>query len=91
MLGRTFLIITDQQPLKALTYQVIQIPEQQRWLSKLIGYDSDILYRLGKLNSAVDALSRVPSLYFLTLAVLEFALIDKLKHLNKSAPDLLQL
>ncbi|KAH0689411.1 hypothetical protein KY289_016769 [Solanum tuberosum] len=45
LLGRKFLIITDQQPLKALTNQVIQTPEQQRWLNKLIGFDFEILYR----------------------------------------------
>lgn len=36
LLGRRFIIITDQQPLKSLTNQVIQTPEQQHWLSKLI-------------------------------------------------------
>lgn len=91
LLGRKFLIITDQQPLRALTNQVIQTPEQQRWLSKLIGYDFDIIYRPGKLNSAADALSRVPDLQSLTMAVTEFALIEKLRQLNTSDPDLLRL
>lgn len=91
MLGRKFLIITDQQPLRALTNQVIQTPEQQRWLSKLIGYDFDIIYRPGRLNSPADALSRVPALQSLTMAVTEFALIEKLRQLNTSDPDLLRL
>ncbi|XP_047270471.1 uncharacterized protein LOC124899586 [Capsicum annuum] len=66
LLGRKFIIITDQQPLKSLTSQVIQTPEQQQWLCKLIGYDFEIVYRLGKLNSAADALSRKPALMALS-------------------------
>lgn len=62
LLGRRFIIITDQQPLKSLTSQVIQTPEQQRWLSKLIGYDFDICYSPGKLNAAADALSRASTM-----------------------------
>ncbi|KAH0737522.1 hypothetical protein KY290_036227 [Solanum tuberosum] len=91
LLGRKFLIITDQQPLKALTNQVIQTPEQQRWLSKLIGFDFEILYRPGKLNSAADALSRVPTMMALTLAVTEIALINKLRQLNRTNAKLLDL
>lgn len=78
MLGRKFLIIIDQQPLKAVTNQV-KTPEQQRWLSKLIGFDFEILYSHGKLNSAADALSRVPTMLALTLAVTKLALIHKLR------------
>ncbi|PHT85009.1 hypothetical protein T459_13452 [Capsicum annuum] len=42
-LGRKFTIITDQQPLKSLTSQVIQTLEQQQWLCKLIGYNFEIV------------------------------------------------
>lgn len=78
-MGRCFLIITDQQPLKSLIRQVIQTLEQQCWLSELIGYDFEILYWSRKLNSDTDALSRVPVLQALTLAFTELALLDQLR------------
>lgn len=40
--------------------QVIQIPEQQYYLTKLLGYDYEILYKSGRTNKVVDALSRKP-------------------------------
>lgn len=40
--------------------QRILTPEQQKWMSKLVGYDYSIVYKPGKTNSAADALSRVP-------------------------------
>ncbi|KAH0672193.1 hypothetical protein KY284_023280 [Solanum tuberosum] len=59
LLGHKFTIYTDQQSLKNLTNQAIQTPEQQKWLSKLVGYYFQIIYRPGKLNQAGDALSRL--------------------------------
>ncbi|KAH0737546.1 hypothetical protein KY290_036251 [Solanum tuberosum] len=85
------LLLLTIQPLKSLTSQVIQTPEQQRWLSKLIGYDFEIRFRPGKLNSAADALSCVPACFALSLAITEIALVDKLKALNKSNKELLAL
>ena len=58
LLGRKFSIRTDHQGLKELMTQVVLTPEQQYYLSKLMGYDFEILYRPGKLNQAADALSR---------------------------------
>ncbi|KAI5409211.1 hypothetical protein KIW84_054854 [Lathyrus oleraceus] len=39
--------------------QKIVTAEQQNWAAKLMGYDFEIIYKQGKLNKGVDALSRV--------------------------------
>ena len=57
LLGRKFLIWTNQKSLKALLDQVIQTPEQQKYLAKLLGYQYSIVYKLGKDNRVADALS----------------------------------
>nr|KYP42018.1 Retrovirus-related Pol polyprotein from transposon 297 family [Cajanus cajan] len=58
LLGSSFIIQTDQKSLKELLTQVIQTPEQQYYLAKLLGYDYEIQYKPGKLNVVADALSR---------------------------------
>ncbi|XP_062075982.1 uncharacterized protein LOC133780122 [Humulus lupulus] len=58
LLGRHFIIRTDHRSLKELLTQVIQTPEQQQFLHKLMGYQFSIEYKMGKQNSAADALSR---------------------------------
>lgn len=44
LLGSTFKIYMDQQSLKGLMTQAIQTPEQQKWLTKLLGYSYQIFY-----------------------------------------------
>lgn len=39
--------------------QRIVTPEQQKWVSKLLGFDYEIVYKPGKENMVADALSRV--------------------------------
>lgn len=58
LLGRRFIIKTDQCSLKHLLNQPITTPAQQNWAAKLLGYDFDIYYKEGSLNRAADALSR---------------------------------
>jgi hypothetical protein len=59
LLGRKFIIHTDQRSLRELMTQVIQTPEQQFYLAKLLGYSYEILYKPGAQNRVADALSRV--------------------------------
>ena len=71
LLGRKFFIKTDRQSLKHLLEQRIATLEQQKWVSKLLGYDYEITHKQGKENSVADALSRVagsPSLDAITIS-----------------------
>lgn len=58
-LGRRFVVYTDHQSLRSLLHQTVQTPDQHKWLTKLLGYEFDILYKPGAQNKPVDALSRV--------------------------------
>lgn len=58
LLGHRFTIRTDQQSLKYLLERKMGTPTQQRWLSKLLGYDFTVEYRKGRENKVADALSR---------------------------------
>ncbi|KAI9157677.1 hypothetical protein LWI28_026180 [Acer negundo] len=63
LLGRHFKIITDHRNLKFFHDQRISSLEQQKWVSKVLGYDYEIIYRQGVENSAADALSREGEYY----------------------------
>jgi hypothetical protein len=58
LLGKHFQIKTDHQSLKYFLEQRISSPEQQKWVTKLFGYDYEIIYKKGKDNVVADALSR---------------------------------
>nr|GEW48770.1 reverse transcriptase [Tanacetum cinerariifolium] len=55
---RHFQIKTNHFSLKYFLDQRITTPFQSKWLPKLRGFDYEILYKRGKENQAVDALSR---------------------------------
>jgi hypothetical protein len=38
--------------------QRLSLEEQQKWVTKILGYDFEIVYKKGKQNVVADALSR---------------------------------
>lgn len=58
LLGHSFIVRTDHKALKFLLEQQVGTVAQQRWLSKLFGYDFVIEFKKGRDNSVADALSR---------------------------------
>jgi hypothetical protein len=58
LLGQCFQIKTDHQSLKYFLEQRISSQEKQKWVTKLFGYDYEIIYKKGKDNVVADALSR---------------------------------
>jgi hypothetical protein len=58
LVGHLFIIKTDHQSLKHFLDAQAMTPTQQKWLTKLLGYDYTISYKRGIENRVVDALSR---------------------------------
>jgi hypothetical protein len=58
LLGKHIQIKRDHQSLKHFLEQLPSTPEQQKWVNKIFGYDYEIIYKKGKYNVVVDALSR---------------------------------
>jgi len=58
LLGQPFLVRTDQQSLKFLLEQKVGTPFQQKWITKLLGYDFLVEYKKGADNRVADALSQ---------------------------------
>lgn len=58
LLGFHFKVRTDHHSLKYFLEQCISSPKQHKWLTKMLGYDYEIIYKKGKENVVDDALSR---------------------------------
>lgn len=80
--GRPFTILTDHQTLKHLLDQRISTPSQQKWLSKLMGYNYKIQYRAGNLNTVPDTLSRAPK--FCSILALSAPLFDSVAAIDRA-------
>lgn len=59
LMGRRFTIFTNQKSLKFLLDQRDVFYGQQKWLTKLLGYDFEIIYKAGIDKKVADGLSCV--------------------------------
>jgi hypothetical protein len=58
LIGRHFKVKTDHDSLKYFLEKRLSSEEQQKWVTKILGYDFEIVYKKGKQNVVADALSR---------------------------------
>ena len=58
LMGRHFKVKMDHDNLKYFLEQRLSSEEQQKWVTKMLGYDFEIIYKKGKQNVVADALSR---------------------------------
>jgi hypothetical protein len=57
LIGKHFKVKIDHDSLKYFLEQRLSSEEQQKWVTKMLGYDFDIIYKKGKKNVVADALS----------------------------------
>jgi len=57
-MGRHFKVKTDNDSLKYILEQRLSSKEQQKWVTKMLGYDFEIIYKKGRQNVVAHALSR---------------------------------
>lgn len=87
LLGCHFWIFTDQCNIRSLLSQTIQTPSQQKWLTKLVGFDYEILYTPRRINVVADGLSWSPppsEAMFCALSSCQPILLDQLRNFYTS-------
>jgi hypothetical protein len=90
LLGSSFIVRTNHHSLKYLLEQRVGTPSQQRWLSKLLGYDYIVEYRKGSLNVVADALSRRdPDVGIHSISQLEPSWIEAIDNMAHTDPDII--
>jgi hypothetical protein len=59
LIGRHFKIKIDHDSLKYFLEQRLSLEEQQKWVTKILGYDFEIIYKKGKQNVVAEILCLV--------------------------------
>ena len=57
-MGRHFKVKMDHDSLKYVLEQILSLEEHKKWVTNMLGYDFDILYRKGKKFFVANALSK---------------------------------
>ena len=57
-MGRHFKVKNDHDSCKHFLEQRLSSEKQQKWATKMLGYDFEIIYKKRRLNFVADALSR---------------------------------
>jgi hypothetical protein len=58
LIGSHFEVKTNHDSLKYFLEKILSLEEKQKWVTKMLGYDFEIIYKKGKQNFVADALSR---------------------------------
>jgi hypothetical protein len=58
LIGRHFKVKTNHDSLKYFLEQRLSSEEQRKWVTNMLGYDFEVIYKKGKQNVVVDAISR---------------------------------
>ena len=62
-MGQYFKVKIDHDSLKCFLEQRLSLEEQQKWVTKMLGYDFEIVYKKVKENIVADAISRKDEKY----------------------------
>lgn len=74
----------DHQPLRTILTQTVNTPDQHHWISKLMGFDFEVVYRPGKDNKPANMLSRCDEGQFLSIVSVSkpaFGILGSLRRL----------
>jgi len=95
LLGKRFCIKIDHKSIHDLMRQVVLTPEQQFYMTKLLRFNYEIVYRPGKLNQVADALSRKEELTteatLQNYSTIQSPLIFQIVKLNQSQLEMQEL
>lgn len=76
LIGRHFVVWTDQRSLGFILEQREVGIEYQNWASELLGYDFEVHFKPGKQNNAADAFSRHPQLENVQFSALAISSVE---------------